>query len=1185
LKNIENIEMFNIFTKNKTPDPIKQPPPPQEKIKNNNQNKLLIKELEELIVYVKEGNKKIIGDSKGESKGILILGETGVGKSSLAYLFAGRKLQVKKSVENDYYIDCKDQQPLFDIKISHQKVSQTIIPGKIKMQDGFVVWDCPGFGDIGRNATQDIANAFYIQRLFESSEDLKFVLILPEYHLKDRAQNAVRMFEIFASMFERISDLKGSVCLLLTNVDPQKDKKAIWKSLSIIIEVNKKLTSKAKELINFFSDGNFIEIFYTINQEGELPIEHYDHIFEGIKKNLKYFKTKSCKVDVVISESSLPLAKNFLKVTLEALFKLIENFEAVFSSSCIDNCRIIDQINDLFYRDQLQITLVEPTPYLREYLLIESLISLGNSLNYLLEKEDFDEFFSRVNKTIKTTLMLMSQFRNKSDAVSNPFSSQLEREKFEEQIKDISNRMRFLMKILNPQDLTPGFEEISKKFVVLKELLYEFLTNKVKNLKIAENEKRTLYYDKIIEFLTNYEEDPEIQKKISFCHYCLAKILFQKKLLDDAIINAINSFVYNNINEEVLLFLDKIFDGAREKLKTLKSENQNEIIDYLFEMNLKKIQDLLQKAKINLKIFFIENQKYDNFVFIDKGLEILKKLMILLKIPICNNKILEAFELIAGTLDIFEENTDLSNSIMNQADYLQKIYNLKPNQNFEGKLKDSINILDLEEEFKKVLFEQIKKIEFGELEKGLYPQEKFEKVLEYTEFMKRSMKNDKDGVMFWMQRQIYNGLGNKNLKTNDFAEAAANFIKSIEIDPHQNPAYEGLEALYFLGLKSNIEKKKEIVEELLQLGFREFEVLFKKRVLCFVMDFVGERDLYKQNLDDLEYVIYLETILMIYDLIKDFYGGENRNDPIKTFLLLLEKIEEKMEPFAEGEIINEKLEQEPKVVVERHFKPEFSYFAINLFAKQLGYIKHLCTVELKQDMKQVQELLNASVDSLEHNAIFKAFRDKLNNLEISFSETNHDYYIRIIGLLEKIKGVEPMVFKDLSMCFLRIGDMAKEAEKIDDAISNYEQALDYIDLFHVFCQEKELFKLYKQSSRKREIVLKTGDLLFSKENYKHAYEIYKKIKDHNKIKQCFKKLKNTDQEDASFMEEKGDYYYEMGLIDKSVESYHEARSLSISPEDVVRLYKKIGNALSSYGQKAFDFKEMAQSVDQYGIIE
>lgn len=60
-------------------------------------------------------------------------------------------------------------------KIGHESVSMTTIPNKWLSKEEFdecltdiIYWDCPGFEDT-KGPFQDIANAFYVKRLFENS--------------------------------------------------------------------------------------------------------------------------------------------------------------------------------------------------------------------------------------------------------------------------------------------------------------------------------------------------------------------------------------------------------------------------------------------------------------------------------------------------------------------------------------------------------------------------------------------------------------------------------------------------------------------------------------------------------------------------------------------------------------------------------------------------------------------------------------------------------------------------------------------------------------------------------------------------------------------------------------------------------------------------------------------------------
>ena len=68
------------------------------------------------------------------------------------------------------------------------------------------------------------------------------------------------------------------------------------------------------------------------------------------------------------------------------------------------------------------------------------------------------------------------------------------------------------------------------------------------------------------------------------------------------------------------------------------------------------------------------------------------------------------------------------------------------------------------------------------------------------------------------------------------------------------------------------------------------------------------------------------------------------------------------------------------------------------------------------------------------------------NLEMSLIEKDSDYYLRMLDLIDKVSAKEPSVFKDSSLCHLRFGDLEKEKGNIEDAVLNYEQAIDHIDV-------------------------------------------------------------------------------------------------------------------------------------------
>lgn len=80
---------------------------------------------------------------KGQREAVLVIGDTGVGKSTIISLLAGRHLVVKHNGLNTV-IDSLDNTST--LKIGHDKFSETSIPTKVVIGN-LDFFDCSGFKD------------------------------------------------------------------------------------------------------------------------------------------------------------------------------------------------------------------------------------------------------------------------------------------------------------------------------------------------------------------------------------------------------------------------------------------------------------------------------------------------------------------------------------------------------------------------------------------------------------------------------------------------------------------------------------------------------------------------------------------------------------------------------------------------------------------------------------------------------------------------------------------------------------------------------------------------------------------------------------------------------------------------------------------------------------------------------
>lgn len=184
-------------------------------------------------VLIEEGNKQISNYTTNSSKEhVIVVGDTGVGKSTVVNYVTDAKLRVKtikkqsgSSMESKTVIDLDPSDKHFDKRpmIGHDSDSATIIPNCYEdPNSNKVYWDCPGFKDT-RGPEQEIVNSFYIKRLFDSFDKVKIVFVVSKSQLDSNRYNDFRSFiERVTKLFgDDAHKLKGSA-FVVTQVDDLK---------------------------------------------------------------------------------------------------------------------------------------------------------------------------------------------------------------------------------------------------------------------------------------------------------------------------------------------------------------------------------------------------------------------------------------------------------------------------------------------------------------------------------------------------------------------------------------------------------------------------------------------------------------------------------------------------------------------------------------------------------------------------------------------------------------------------------------------------------------------------------------------------------------------------------------------------------------------------------------------------
>ena len=251
-----------------------------------------------LISLIEKGYE-IISNSTSE-KAIVILGDSGVGKTTLSAYLSGVKLEVQ-TVNGRKVLNLKDPNATPNLVISENKVAQTTIPTMVISKSGICIFDNPGFFDTDR--TQEFANAFYIHSIFETRNELKLVLVMPDSYLNEKGAQFIRTVEHFSKMFKNPQMLKNCVTLLVSKIEIERQVEHIQSDIDQILEKNKNISGDIKLIIGYLR--NSIEVFPKPPYPQDYDLlknEDNNKLMKSLETNGEYFKTEKNSINVVISE-------------------------------------------------------------------------------------------------------------------------------------------------------------------------------------------------------------------------------------------------------------------------------------------------------------------------------------------------------------------------------------------------------------------------------------------------------------------------------------------------------------------------------------------------------------------------------------------------------------------------------------------------------------------------------------------------------------------------------------------------------------------------------------------------------------------------------------------------------------------------------------------------------------------
>lgn len=265
-------------------------------------------EIKEIFTLIKEGSKQINPD---DDRVVIVVGDTGSGKSTLVNCLAGAKLTAfKPSNTKKLAIELQVQEE-HHAKIGHGGKSETFLPKKLKDEsNGRVFWDLPGFEDT-RGPKLDIPNTFYIDKIFSNAKEMKVLAVIDESAITGprRGQSFKELIVRLSSMFENnIEKLADSMVIVFTKSVAIED---FQLELAKIIDDDNSLNNEQRAILRAVVEKSAIAVFNQPTQVGDIAASgDREKILSALEK-VHYVEQP--QVNLTLSKDSLTVVADMLQ--------------------------------------------------------------------------------------------------------------------------------------------------------------------------------------------------------------------------------------------------------------------------------------------------------------------------------------------------------------------------------------------------------------------------------------------------------------------------------------------------------------------------------------------------------------------------------------------------------------------------------------------------------------------------------------------------------------------------------------------------------------------------------------------------------------------------------------------------------------------------------------------------------
>lgn len=264
---------------------------------------------------LKIGNELIELDDHHKNV-ILVLGNTGSGKSTLLKWIAGddTKLKSVETGEGTGHFLVEDGNE----RIGSSANSKAIYPELVmNNKTNTAFYDCPGFSDT-RNASQNIANTFFMKKLTDFADGVKIIFVVSEKSVKKGGDpiDFMKMMRHASGLIKDFNKFRNSIAVVVTKVTNVKkegvlvsDEKIIEQIANYFHEVSDDMESKLKDLNNSETDNilyrksiDLLKILQTKEGEKYERIGIFRRPNEpGLFSDIEFYKKEKKSIEEILN--------------------------------------------------------------------------------------------------------------------------------------------------------------------------------------------------------------------------------------------------------------------------------------------------------------------------------------------------------------------------------------------------------------------------------------------------------------------------------------------------------------------------------------------------------------------------------------------------------------------------------------------------------------------------------------------------------------------------------------------------------------------------------------------------------------------------------------------------------------------------------------------------------------------